>query len=119
MSRDANGSTGKIGMKAFSNVVGFRPMLYSAKTQGGRGAYVLSYRNCFYLCLLKSLLLTLFDYELGPLFVLTKVFLHLYAPYYETNIAYSEVSNCTEVGTVASEYSAQIPICFYVNISSC
>jgi len=39
MSRDANGSTGTVGEKALLNVAGFKPMLYSAKTQRGRGTW--------------------------------------------------------------------------------
>lgn len=67
-------------------------MLYSAKTQRGRGACIfVIHKNCFYLCLLTVFVVDSFNCEFRPLLVLSKG-LFIYAPYYETNIAYSETT---------------------------
>ncbi|PFB27021.1 hypothetical protein COJ27_03995 [Bacillus cereus] len=88
-------------------------MLYSAKTQRGRGACIfVIHKNCFYLCLLTVFVVDSFNCEFRPLLVLSKG-LFIYAPYYETNIAYSETTKLYGgEEQLAIDDSAQIPICF-------
>lgn len=82
--------------------------------------YFVIHKNCFYLYLLTVFVVDSFNCEFRPLLVLSKglftsfyVFLRLYAPYYETNIAYSETTKLYGgEEQLANDDSAQIPIRF-------
>ena len=70
-------------------------------------------QNCFDLCLLTVFVVDSFNCEFRPLLVLSKGLLRIYAPYYETNIAYSETTKLYGgEEQLAIDDSAQIPICF-------
>ena len=66
-------------------------MLYSAKTQRGRVRIFCHTQNCFNLYLLTVFVVDSLTMT-RPLLVLSKGLLRIYAPYYETNIAYSETT---------------------------
>ena len=69
-------------------------------------------QKLFYLCLLTVFVVDSFS-EFRPLLVLSKGLLRLYAPYYETNIAYSETTKLYGgEEQLAIDDSAQIPIRF-------
>ena len=70
-------------------------------------------QNCFDLYLLTVFVVDSFNCEFRPLLVLSKGLLRIYAPYYETNIAYSETTKLYGgEEQLAIDDSAQIPICF-------
>ncbi len=70
-------------------------------------------QNCFNLYLLTVFVVDSFNYEFRPLLVLSKGLFYIYAPYYETNIAYSETTKLYGgEEQLAIDDSAQMPICF-------
>ncbi|MBH0348971.1 hypothetical protein BK704_23560 [[Bacillus thuringiensis] serovar konkukian] len=70
-------------------------------------------QNCFDLYLLTVFVVDSFNCEFRPLLVLSKGLFTYYAPYYETNIAYSETTKLYGgEEQLAIDDSAQIPICF-------